>query len=386
MDFRGFPVQADTKVVRGFQGWEESTGSISFPIFQSATFRHPSLGETTGWDYSRQGNPTRRELEKTIAALEGADYGFAFSSGMAAISAVLDLLNTGDHVVWSEDLYGGTFRLAQELGTRHGLTSSFVDTQDLKAVENAFQPNTRLLFVESPSNPLMRICNLAQMAQLCRRTGILFVVDNTFLTPLLQQPLALGADLVVHSGTKFLAGHNDVLAGFVVTAQLMLAEKLNLIAKTSGANLSPFDSWLVLRGLKTLALRLERQQANAAQLADFLVSHPKVSKVFFPGLENHEGYATHQAQARGPGAMLSFRVKDPQLIPQILEKVQLILFAESLGGVETLITFPRVQTHAALPEELCQRLGVDETLLRLSVGIENIADLKADLKQAFEND
>ncbi len=383
MEFRGFPVHDSTKAVRGTQGWDDTTGAVSMPLYLSATFRHPSLGQTTGWDYSRQGNPTRRELEQTVAALENGVAGFAFTTGMSAVAAILDLLQAGDHVVFSEDLYGGTYRFAVELASRHGLTCTFADSRKLSLVEEALTERTKLLFIESPSNPMMRISDLRSLSRLCRERNILLAVDNTFLTPLVQKPLDLGADLVVHSGTKYLAGHNDVLAGFVVTSHPDLAERLTLIAKTSGAVLSPFDSWLVLRGLKTLDLRLERQQRNAIRLAGFLTVHPRVREVYFPGLETHEGHALHRSQANGPGAMVSFRVDHPSLVGQVLEKVRLIIFAESLGGVETLLTFPQAQTHASIPEDLRRRLGVDDTLMRLSVGIEHIEDLEADLAQAL---
>lgn len=384
MDYRGFPVHPQTKAVRGDQGWDPATGAVSFPVYQSATFRHPSLEETTGWDYSRQGNPTRTELEGTVAALEGGTDALAFSTGMAAVTAALELFGAGDHLVFCEDLYGGTYRYLELLARRHGIAFDFVDTRDPGTVQKAIRPETKALFVETPSNPLMRVCDLGALAALCRDRNILFFVDNTFLTPLLQRPLDLGADLVIHSGTKFLAGHNDVLSGFLVTSRPDLAEKLRVISKTIGGVLSPFDSWLVLRGLKTLGVRLERQQANALVLAKFLEKHPRVAEVFYPGLESHESFAVNSRQASGAGAMLSFRVKDPKMVHSILKNVKLILFAESLGGVESLITFPLTQTHAAIPKQTLDRLGVDETLLRLSVGIEHADDLVRDLEQALQ--
>ncbi len=380
--------------VRGANGGDPVTGAISTPIYQSATFRHPALGETTGWDYSRQGNPTRSELEATVALLEGGDSGFAFSTGMASLAAVLDLLSSGDHTILCEDLYGGTWRLFDELASRRGIRFDLVDTRDLHAVKEACTSETRLLLVESPSNPMARVSDLAALAAIARERDILFAVDNTFLTPVFQRPLALGADLVIHSGSKFLAGHNDTLAGLLVTRKgasfapgngerLDLAERLALIQKTTGAVLAPFDAWLVLRGLKTLHLRVRSQAASALALARFLADHPALEAVYYPGLEEHPQYELSKKQAGGFGSMISFRVKEEKLVAQVLESVRLVRFAESLGGVESLITFPWLQTHAAIPAELRKRLGVDERLLRLSVGVEDLEDLKRDLAEAL---
>lgn len=383
MKYHSVPVRFETKVVRGSKGFDPLTGAVSFPIYQSATFRHPSLNETTGYDYSRQNNPTRQELEETMAALETGKSAFAFSTGMAAVAAVMDLFQVGDHVIYSEDLYGGTFRFADVLAQAHGLSFTLVDSRDIDAVRKAIRPNTKALFIESPSNPMMRVTDLKAMSELCRRKGILHIVDNTFLTPYFQRPLELGADIVLHSGTKYLAGHNDTLAGFAVTADSKIAEKLFLIQKSVGAVLAPFDSWLVLRGLKTLAIRLKRQEENALQLAQFLIKHPAVDEVFYIGLPSHPSYALSQSQSSGFGAMISFTVKKPELVEQVLGKVKVIIFAESLGGVETLITFPIKQTHTATPEELRKKLGVNDRLLRLSVGIEDVQDLRSDLDQAL---
>ncbi len=378
----------ETRAVQGAQGGDPVTGAISFPIYQSATFEHPALNETTGWDYSRQGNPTRSELEATIAALEGGLRGYAFSTGMAALSAVLDLLEKGDHAILSEDLYGGTWRLFDECARRRGIAFDFVDTRDVARVEQALCPTTRLVLAESPSNPMARVSDLAALAALCKQNGCLFAVDNTFLSPLFQRPLELGADMVIHSGSKFLAGHNDTLAGFVVVGSggseaQALADRLTLIHKTTGAVLSPFDSWLVLRGIKTLAVRIERQEESALRIALFLQGHPEVEEVYYAGLPDHPQYELSRRQASGFGSMISFRVRSKDQIAQVLERVQLIRFAESLGGVESLITFPWQQTHAAIPEDFRRRLGVDERLLRLSVGIEKAEDLIADLEEAL---
>ncbi len=376
-------MQFETKAVHGAHGGDPVTGSISFPIYQSATFSHPSLGQTTGWDYSRQSNPTRSELEATIALLEGGKQGYAFSTGMAAITAVLDLLSVGDHVVYSEDLYGGTYRLADMAKARRGIGFDLADTRSLDAVKAVWKPATLLLVVETPSNPMSRVSDIQALADFAHAHGALCAVDNTFLTPFFQQPLAFGADIVIHSGTKFLAGHNDTLAGFLVCRDSKLAERLTLIQKSTGAVLAPLDCWLCLRGIKTLTIRLERQQANALAIASWLQQHPAVQSVHYVGLPDHPDYTLSRRQASGFGAMVSFRVRDKALVPQLLEKVKVITFAESLGGVESLITFPMVQTHAAIPENLRLKLGVDEYLLRLSVGIEAVDDLIADLEQAL---
>lgn len=373
----------DTDIVRGSSCGNENTGAVSVPIYQSATFSHPSLGETTGWDYTRQGNPTRKALEMQVALLERGDAGFAFSSGMAAMCAVLDLLTSGDHVVLSEDLYGGTYRLFDTLGRSRGICFDFVDTADFSALERSLLPTTKLLVVETPSNPMMRVSDIRRIASLARMSGCLLVVDNTFMSPYLQRPLELGADLVLHSGTKYLAGHNDTLCGFLVSSRRDLSERLALIQKTTGSVLGPFDCWLALRGMKTLAVRMERQQANALELARRLTSHPAVSRVHYVGLDDHPGKALCLSQSFGSGAMISFAVTEASLVPKVLSGLRLILFAESLGGVESLITYPMTQTHAAIPEEVRTRLGVNETLLRLSVGIENVEDLWADIDQAL---
>jgi cystathionine gamma-synthase len=372
-----------TIAVRGAQGGDPVTGSVSFPIYQSATFSHPGLGETTGWDYSRQGNPTRAELEETIALLEGGIAGFAFSTGMAAISAILELFRPGDHVLYSEDLYGGTYRLAEMAKTGRGIGFDLVDSSVPGAVEAAWTPNTKAIFIETPSNPMGRISDIAALAAQAHARGALCIVDNTFLTPLRQRPLSLGADIVIHSGTKFISGHNDTLAGLAVCGSADLAEKLRLAQKSIGAVLSPFDSWLTLRGMKTLELRLQRQESSAMRIAEWLGAHPRVAKVYYPGLKGHPGHELAARQAAGPGSMISFRLKDSSSVPEVLSSVRLVIFAESLGGVESLITFPMAQTHAAIPAALRARLGVDEGLLRLSVGIEDPDDVIADLERAL---
>lgn len=359
------------------------TGALSTPIYQTASFRHPALAESTGYDYTRSGNPTRQALEEGLARLEGGAGACAFSSGLAAITTLLMLYKHGDHLIVVEDCYGGTYRLFEQVLSRFGLTASYVDATTLDAIGQALRPETKAVFIETPTNPLLRIVDLRALASFCRSNSLQLIVDNTFLTPYFQRPLELGADLVVHSGTKYLAGHNDLLCGVVVAKESELAEKVRFLQNATGAILSPSDSWLLIRSLKTLALRMEKHNANALAISRWLLEHPKVSRVFYPGLPLHNGHTIHESQASGYGGMVSFEVNDPALVPQVLAKVHLIQFAESLGGVETLITFPAVQTHADIPAADRDRLGISDRLLRLSVGIEDADDLIADLDQAL---
>ena len=359
--------ELSTRLVQSGVRFDTVTGAISVPIYQSATFAHPGLGLSTGYDYTRMGNPTRQALEEALADLEGGHSAYAFASGLSALTAVFLMFKAGDHLLLGEDLYGGTYRLLDSVFSRFGLTASYVDTTDPAAVAAAFRPETRAMLLESPSNPMLKTSDLATIARLCRERGVLSIVDNTLMTPYLQRPLELGCDLVVHSATKYLGGHNDLLAGVVVARDERLAEEVAFVQNASGPVLAPHDCWLLLRGLKTLAVRLDRQQENAAALAEWLEAHPLVEAVYYPGM----------------GAMLSFRVVDPALVAQVLGSVQVISFAESLGGVESLVTYPLEQTHADVPEETRRRLGIDERLLRISVGIEAISDLRADLEQAL---
>ena len=359
------------------------TGSLSTPIYQTASFRHPALGESTGYDYTRSGNPTRQALEEGLARLEGGAGACAFSSGLAAITTLLMLYQQGDHLIVVEDCYGGTYRLFEQVLSRFGLTASYVDATTLDAIGQALRQETKAVFIETPTNPLLRIVDLRALASFCRNNKLHLIVDNTFLTPYFQRPLELGADLVIHSGTKYLAGHNDLLCGVIVAKEPDVAEKIKFLQNATGAILSPSDSWLLIRSLKTLALRMEKHNANALAISRWLLEHPKVSRVFYPGLPLHNGHTIHESQASGYGGMVSFEVNDPALVPQVLAKVQLIQFAESLGGVETLITFPAVQTHADIPAADRERLGISDCLLRLSVGIEDADDLITDLGQAL---
>ncbi len=361
----------------------DPTGAISVPIYQTATFRHPGLGQSTGYDYSRTTNPTRTVLEETIARLECGERGLAFASGMAAITVVAMLFKPGDHLVVSDDLYGGTYRLFERILAPYGITATYVDSSDIRAVEQAMLPSTRALFIETPTNPMMKISDLQALASLARHKGALTIVDNTFMTPYLQRPLELGCDLVVHSATKYLGGHNDLLAGLVVARDRELGDRLAFLQNAMGAILGPQDSWLLLRGMKTLALRLDRHQQNAQRIAEWLQGHSQVDRVYYPGLPGHSGADLHRRQSSGAGGMVSFSVGDEALVEKVLGRVRVIAFAESLGGVESLITFPAAQTHADVPEEVRTRLGVTNRLLRLSVGIEAAEDLIADLERAL---
>lgn len=364
----------------------DCTGAITEPIYLSATFRHPAFGQSTGYDYGRVANPTRAALEKTMAELEQGGRAWALSSGMAAINLVMQLFTAGDHVLMSEDLYGGTVRLAGEIYSRYGTEFEYVDTTDLTLTAAKIRQSTRAIFIETPSNPMMLISDIRSLATLAHERGALLVVDNTFLSPHFQKPLALGADMVVHSGTKYLCGHNDVIAGFLITAKGRedIAEQVELFVKSEGANLSPMDAWLMLRSLKTLGLRVEKQGENALALARWLQQQPQVTEVFYPGLPEHPGHELHKSQATGFGGMVSFKVQSPELAKVALGRLKLIAFAESLGGVESLLTYPIAQTHAEMPKELIRRTGLDDRLLRLSVGIEAVEDLQEDLRQALE--
>jgi cystathionine gamma-synthase len=372
-----------TRIVQLGVGRCEKTGAISFPIYPSATYRHPGVGESTGFDYTRSGNPTRQLLEEGLALLEGGSRGLAFSSGMAALTTLFLHFSSGDHLLVSQDLYGGTYRVLSQVFAKLGLSATCVDTTDSAAVGAAILPQTRALLVETPGNPLLGIADLQALGELCRRHQLLFIVDNTFLTPLLQRPFDFGAHVVVHSATKYLSGHNDLCAGALVTREAELGERLYFLQNSTGAVLPPQDCWLLVRSLKTLALRVERHEQNARQVARWLQQHPKVTAVYYPGLAEHPGHALAARQAKGFGGMLSFRVESPELARVLLKRLRLISFAESLGGVESLMTLPAVQTHADIPLAERQRLGICDSLLRLSVGIEEVADIIDDLSSGL---
>ena len=361
---------------------ENRFGAISFPIYQTATFSHPGLGQSTGYDYTRMQNPTREQLEKTVAALEKGCDCIAFSSGMAAITTVMELFGPGDHLIVDADLYGGTIRLFNNISQKNGISITYINCskEDVKAY---IRENTRAVFIETPTNPMMNATDIKALAGITKENRLLLIVDNTFLSPYLQNPLTLGADIVIHSGTKYLAGHNDTIAGFAVVKDKELSDRLRFLYKTIGAGLSPFDSWLVLRGIQTLAVRMDRAQENAQKLSEWLLSREEVTKVLYPGLKDHPGYEVMKKQARGFGAMITFDVRDKEITQRLLQNVQLIRFAESLGGAETLLTYPIRQTHADVSGDVLEKNGITETTLRMSVGIENVKDLIADLKGAF---
>jgi cystathionine beta-lyase len=358
------------------------TGASAIPIYQASTYHHPD-GVGGEYDYARSGNPSRQQVEDAIALLEGGVRGFAYASGMAAIGSALALLRSGDHLIAPEDLYGGSWRYLNTVLPQQGVTASFVDTADLARVAAAITPQTRAVFLETPSNPLFKITDLRGIAALAREHRLLTFLDNTFMTPLLQRPLELGIDVVIHSATKFLGGHSDLLAGLVTTADPELAKRLKHFQNAFGAVLAPFDSFLLARGLKTLKLRLEAGQANAMQLAERLSIHPAVAHVYYPGLAGFPDRERHFAQADGPGAVLSFALRDPQQVSALLQRVRLPIIAPSLGGVETILTHCWSMSHAAIPAETKRALGIGPELLRLAVGIEDVEDLWDDLVQAL---
>jgi cystathionine gamma-synthase/cystathionine beta-lyase len=372
-----------SRIVQIGVGRDEKTGAISFPIYPSATYRHPGVGESTGFDYTRSGNPTRQILEEGLALLEGGSRGLAFSSGMAALTTLFLHFSADDHLVVSEDLYGGTYRVLAQVFAKLGLTATYVDTTKTAAVAAAITDRTKAILVETPGNPLLGVADLTALAALCRQHNLLFIVDNTFLTPLLQRPLDLGADVVIHSATKYLSGHNDLCAGALVARDTALGERLYFLQNSTGAILPPQDCWLLIRSLKTLALRMERHCQSALTVARWLKTQQKVTAVYYPGLEDHPGHELSKTQAKGFGGMLSFRVESPDVARAALKKLRLISFAESLGGVESLMTLPAVQTHGDIPKEERERLGISDSLLRLSVGIEEVGDIIADLEQAL---
>lgn len=357
-------------------------GAISYPIYQTATYAHKGVGKSTGYDYSRLQNPTREHLEKVVASLENGTDAFAFTSGMAAISLLMEFFKPGDHIIADSDLYGGCIRLFRNVSEKNGIQFSNIDCCR-ENIENFITLETKAIYIETPTNPMMNVTDIASVSEIAKKHGLLLIVDNTFMSPYFQNPLDLGADIVVHSGTKYLGGHNDTLAGFLVTNKPDIAEKFAFLIKTTGAGLAPFDSFLILRGIKTLAVRMEKAQKNALKIAEWLKLQKSVTRVIYPGLPEHHGYEIMKKQARGFGAMLTFQVESKKFAFSILEKVRMIKFAESLGGVETLITYPTTQTHADVPQEIREKNGITESTLRLSVGIENAEDLIYELDKVF---
>lgn len=375
----------ESALIHGGIYGDKQTGAVNVPIYQTSTYEQEELGRHKGYEYSRTGNPTRAALEALIAELEGGVAGFAFASGMAAITAVLSLFQTGDKVILSSNVYGGTFRVLDRIFKNFGIRYAIVDTTDLGALDEVIDETVKAIFIESPANPLMTITDIRGVAEIAKKHNILTIVDNTFMTPYLQRPIALGVDIVVHSATKYLGGHSDLVAGLVVVNDKALAKKLHYIQNATGGVLPPFDSFLLIRGIKTLGVRMDRHVENAKAVAAFLQNHDAVEHIYYPGLPNSKGYDINQAQAKNGGAMLSFTLKSQYDIKTFFSSLKLIALAESLGGVESLICHPASMTHAAIPYKIRQKVGITDSLIRLSVGIEAIEDIIEDLQQAFAN-
>jgi cystathionine beta-lyase/cystathionine gamma-synthase len=369
-----------TDAVHAGQEPDPTTGAVTIPIYQTSTYVQEELGKHKGFEYARTQNPTRFALEKNLAVLERGARGFAFASGMAAITAVGTLLKQGDHVVASNNMYGGTYRLFEKVLAPYGLSFSYVNTGDLAAVEKAFKPTTRILFMETPTNPSMIISDLRALAKMTRSKNALLVVDNTFMTPYFQRPLELGAHLVVHSTTKYLNGHSDMVGGVVISNDEAASERLQFVQNAAGAVPGPFDCWLCLRGVKTLALRMERHEQNARAIAEWLSHQPKLKRILYPGLKNHPGHELHKSQASGFGGMIAFDTGSIEKGAAVLRRARLFALAESLGGVESLISHPATMTHASVPREDRERVGLTDGLVRISVGIEDVEDLIHDLE------
>ena len=377
-------MKVSTLLIHGGIDGDAATGAVSVPIYQTSTYRQRALGENTGWEYSRTGNPTRAALEALVADLEGGTRGFAFGSGMAAITAVLSLFRTGDKVLISKNVYGGTFRVLDKVFKSFGLGYALADTGDVAALDAAITPGVKAVLVESPANPLLTVSDLAAVAFVAQRRGLLMIVDNTFMTPYLQKPLALGADIVVHSATKYLGGHSDLVAGLAVTNRPEIAERLAFIQNATGGVLGPFDSFLLIRGIKTLAVRMDRHVANAEALAARLAAHTDVSRVWYPGLKDFPGHDVQFRQAKNGGAMISFELADGKDHRAFFRALRLVTLAESLGGVESLVCHPASMTHASIPKETREKVGITDRLIRLSVGIEDVDDIWSDVENAIE--
>lgn len=372
-----------TRIIHNGHEIDPATKAVGVPIYQVSTYNQDSFDQFGKYDYARSDNPTREALEETIASLENGSRGFAFASGMAAISTTLLLFSPGDHLVVCEDVYGGTFRVLTTLFSRLGIEASFVDSTNLEAIRGAIRPNTRGLYLETPSNPLLKITDLAGAAAIAKQHNLITLVDNTFMTPYLQRPLDLGCDIVLHSGTKFLNGHSDVICGFAVVRDQELGKRIRFLQNAFGAILGPQDSWLVLRGLKTLKVRMEESQCSAIAIAEWLLKQERVAEVIYPGLASHPGFAIHREQASGPGAVLSFRLASLDVTKKLLEGMRLAAFAVSLGGVESIVSYPAKMSHAAMPPEERAARGISDTLIRLSVGLEDPDDLIADMDRVL---
>ncbi|MGB9664990.1 MAG: cystathionine gamma-synthase [Ignavibacteria bacterium] len=373
-----------TDAIHAGQKPDPSTNAVIPPIHLTTTYYQEEIGKHKGYVYSRSGNPTRDVLQKNLATLEKGKYALAFSSGLAAIHAMSTLLKSGDHSIVSSDVYGGTYRLFEKVLTNYGISFTFVDTTKIENIENAIQSNTKLVHIETPTNPLLAITDIQEVSNLCKLKNLILSVDNTFATPYLQNPLDLGADIVVHSATKYIGGHSDLIGGVLIFNSDELYEKLKFIQNAIGAILSPFDSWLLLRSVKTLAIRMERHNLNALRVAEFLQAHPKVKNIFYPGLQSHPQHSIAKKQMRGFGGMVSFEVEDFETAKKVMYRLKIFTLAESLGGVESLVCHPATMTHASIPKEIREKNGLTDGLIRLSVGIEDVEDLLSDLEQALK--
>lgn len=377
-------MKIESLLIHGGIDGDEKTGAVSVPIYQTSTYKQEALGKNSGYEYSRTGNPTRDAVEKLIADLEEGYRGFAFASGLAAISAALMLFKSGDKIILSNNVYGGTFRVIDKVFKNFNINYELVDTSDLQKVKDSITEDVKAIFIETPTNPLMSITDISKVSEVARKNKVLTIVDNTFMTPYLQKPIKLGADIVIHSATKYLGGHSDLIAGFLVVNNEELGERVHFIQNSTGGILNPFDSWLLIRGIKTLSVRMDRHNENAEYVAEFLKENSLVEKVYYPGFETHPGHEIQKKQANGYGAIISFVLKDYIDINKFFKGLKLIILGESLGGVESLISHPATMTHAAVPYDIRQEIGIVDGLIRLSVGIENKKDLVEDLKNALK--
>ena len=374
----------ESSLIHGGIYGDELTGAVNVPIYQTSTYEQQGIGQNKGWEYSRTGNPTRAALEALIAELEGGTHGFAFGSGMAALTAVITLFKSGDRIIISSNVYGGTFRVLDKIFKNFNITYSIEDTTNLEELDKKVTPDVKAILVETPANPLLTITDLHGIAEIAKKHGILSIVDNTFMTPYLQRPIESGIDIVVHSATKYLGGHSDVVAGLAVVHDKNLAERLAFIQNATGGVLGPFDSFLLIRGIKTLGVRLDRHTDNAIKIAEWLTGHEAVKKVYYPGLKTAQGYEINKKQAKNGGAMISFELKENYDYKKFFSSLGLVALAESLGGVESLACHPASMTHASIPREIREKVGITDGLIRLSVGIEAVEDIIADVAQAIE--
>ena len=377
-------MKVESLLIHGGIDGDENTGAVNVPIYQTSTYKQSAMGVNKGYEYSRTGNPTREALEKLIAQLEGGYGGFAFASGMAAITAVISLFKAGDKILISNNIYGGSFRVMDKVFNNFNINYAIVNTSDLDEIKEAIDDSVKAIYIETPTNPLLDITDIESVARLAKEHNLLTIVDNTFMTPYLQKPIELGADIVVHSGTKYLGGHSDTVSGLAVVNSEELAERLHFIQNATGGVLAPFDSFLMIRGIKTLAVRMDRHNLNAKTVAEYLRKREEVEKVYYPGFEDHPGYGLQSKQAKGFGAMISFVLKEGYSYKNFIESLELITFGESLGGVESLVSHPATMTHASIPAEIKRKVGIVDNLIRLSVGIENVEDLIKDIDRAIE--